>query len=235
MAKPKHILPCPMPKNSRGAYLILNNYFFNFSIYKLHPLVYNSICWVSDFIPAPLYSEKYQSGHNGHDSKASTSNGTLIARNPWFYAVSVILFLTNFCLFCPDICLKFYFCQIRQGWHIKQFHIRRSIEVVITGRTRNAFAFTGTWVRIPPSPPVFMRVCRFASPHLLCPSRALFCPNLPWFALNCFIIFTKDYFFHRFRCRNLIRVIKMRINISCCWIIAVSKYHLNLLHIDTVF
>ena len=27
------------------------------------------------------------------------------------------------------------------------------IEVVITGRTRNAFAFRGTWVRIPPSPP----------------------------------------------------------------------------------
>ena len=32
-------------------------------------------------------------------------------------------------------------------------HIRRRIEVVITGRTRNAFALTGTWVRIPPSPP----------------------------------------------------------------------------------
>ena len=29
----------------------------------------------------------------------------------------------------------------------------RRIEVVITGRTRNAFAFRGTWVRIPPSPP----------------------------------------------------------------------------------
>ena len=27
------------------------------------------------------------------------------------------------------------------------------IEVVITGLTRNQFAFTGTWVRIPPAPP----------------------------------------------------------------------------------
>ena len=29
----------------------------------------------------------------------------------------------------------------------------RCIEVVITGRTRNALALTGSWVRIPPSPP----------------------------------------------------------------------------------
>ena len=35
----------------------------------------------------------------------------------------------------------------------EQNFIRRRIEVVITGRTRNAFAFRGTWVRIPPSPP----------------------------------------------------------------------------------
>ena len=177
----------------------------------------------------------YISGHYWYDSKGSTPNGTPIARNPWFYAVSVILFLTNFCLFCPDICLKYFFYQIRQGWHIKQFHIWRSIEVVITGRTRNAFAFTGTWVRIPPSPPVFMRVCRFANPHLLCLNRALFCPNLPWFALNCFIILTIDYLLHCFCCRNLVRVIKVGINISSCGIIAVSEYHLNLLHIDTVF
>ena len=32
-------------------------------------------------------------------------------------------------------------------------NIWRRIEVVITGRTRNALALTGTWVRIPPSPP----------------------------------------------------------------------------------
>lgn len=31
----------------------------------------------------------------------------------------------------------------------------RRIEVVITGRTRNAFALRGTRVRIPPSPPVY--------------------------------------------------------------------------------
>ena len=43
----------------------------------------------------------------------------------------------------------------------------RRIEVVITGRTRNAFALRGTRVRIPPSPlsknPVTMQVSGFFS------------------------------------------------------------------------
>ena len=32
-------------------------------------------------------------------------------------------------------------------------YVWSGIEVVITGLTRNQFAFTGTWVRIPPAPP----------------------------------------------------------------------------------
>ena len=34
---------------------------------------------------------------------------------------------------------------------------RSCIEVVITGRTRNALALRGTWVRIPPTPPFFFK------------------------------------------------------------------------------
>ena len=52
----------------------------------------------------------------------------------------------------PQIMLAF---PPRFCYHINVAIIRRSIEVVITGRTRNAFALTGTWVRIPPSPPFY--------------------------------------------------------------------------------
>ena len=44
-------------------------------------------------------------------------------------------------------------------------HIRKRIEVVITGLTRNQVVLTGSWVRIPPAPPsknpVTMRVSGF--------------------------------------------------------------------------
>ncbi len=40
------------------------------------------------------------------------------------------------------------------------FNIWRGIEVVITGRTRNAFVLTDTWVRIPPSPPIWQPIFR---------------------------------------------------------------------------
>ena len=39
------------------------------------------------------------------------------------------------------------------GLTYKKFNIRTGIEVVITALTRNAFALTGTWVQISPSPP----------------------------------------------------------------------------------
>ena len=48
--------------------------------------------------------------------------------------------------------------------------IRRRIEVVITGLTRNQFDLRVTWVRIPPSPPIFLHctflvyVCSMKSP-----------------------------------------------------------------------
>ena len=42
-----------------------------------------------------------------------------------------------------------------------QKHIWRRIEVVITGRTRNALALRGTRVRIPPSP-LFQKETQFA-------------------------------------------------------------------------
>ena len=35
----------------------------------------------------------------------------------------------------------------------------RRLEVVITRTTRNRFAFTGTWVRIPPSPLLIADIC----------------------------------------------------------------------------
>ena len=62
----------------------------------------------------------------------------------------------------------------------------------------------------------------------LLPKIALFCPKP-------ISILTIDYILHCLRCGNLIRVIKVGINICGCGIVAVSEYHLNLLHIDTVF
>ena len=70
----------------------------------------------------------------------------------------------NILLFFPSVLSKsFFFAKnIRKmaGWHI-----RKRIEVVITGLTRNQVAFTGSWVRIPPLPPsknpVTMRVSGF--------------------------------------------------------------------------
>ena len=46
------------------------------------------------------------------------------------------------------------------------YYIRRRIEAVITGRTRNAFALRGTRVRIPPSP--LIRDCRLTICSLFC-------------------------------------------------------------------
>ena len=53
----------------------------------------------------------------------------------------------------------------------------RRIEVVITGRTRNALALTGLWVRIPPSPPecsVCKRFLPFAGFFLFIHSGKIF-------------------------------------------------------------
>ena len=56
--------------------------------------------------------------------------------------------------------------------------------MVITGRTRNALALTGSWVRIPPSPPktlenaTFSRVFTFSEWYPLFVNGALVCGAL---------------------------------------------------------
>ena len=50
------------------------------------------------------------------------------------------------------------------------------IEVVITRRTRNAFAVdSGTWVRIPPTPPYENQVLYVVQDFFFCPRRGQRC------------------------------------------------------------
>ena len=44
---------------------------------------------------------------------------------------------------------------IKNLWYYSIVAVRTGIEVVITGLTRNQFVGNGTWVRIPPRPPIF--------------------------------------------------------------------------------
>ena len=55
---------------------------------------------------------------------------------------------------------------------------RRSIEVVITSRTRNAVVRKGTWVRIPPSPPTKPVIAMVTGFWIFW--KSLFLPDFQW-------------------------------------------------------
>ena len=87
-------------------------------------------------------------GHNGADSKGSRAYHSATCESSHFLAISRKCF----------IFLEFWMnafhhrpCKSRAKFKLNQ--IRRDIEVVITGLTRNQFALTRTRVRIPLSPP----------------------------------------------------------------------------------
>ena len=96
-------------------------------------------------------------GHNGADSKGSRAHHSATLESSRFLAISRKCF----------IFLEFWMnafphrpCKSRAKF--KHNQIRRDIEVVITGLTRNQFALTRTRVRIPLSPPKRPQFSRIA-------------------------------------------------------------------------
>ena len=103
--------------------------------------------------------ETYRSGHNEPHSKFFGSLALLSPRYPLFMRVLGNLKIEYLAvLSCSSLQIFF-----EAFGRITGEHIRRGIEAVITGLTRNQFESNLTRVRIPPSPPkkpVNKRVCR---------------------------------------------------------------------------
>ena len=96
--------------------------------------------------------------------------------------------------------------------------IRRGIEVVITGLTRNQFAGNRTWVRIPPSPP-----------ELAVTSHC----QLFLYRLLCTIFGTASGHTIHCICRSLLRVvIQVSVDVCCIRIGTMSQPYLDLFHCD---
>ena len=76
--------------------------------------------------------------------------------------------------------------------------IRKRIEVVITGLTRNQVAFTGSWVRIPPLPPsknpVTMRVSGFFLFYVHTKNHPIFSCSFHSFGKNSFSLYSLHFF-----------------------------------------
>ena len=88
-----------------------------------------------------------------HLAKVEVASSNLVARSIWRHSQVVRQGTAN-----PRL------LQFKSGWRLHFFSgrrdrgglknfIRSGIEAVITGRSRKPLAFTGTWVRIPPTPP----------------------------------------------------------------------------------
>ena len=119
-------------------------------------------------------------------------------------------------------------------------YTRSRIEVVITGRTRNAFALRGTRVRIPPS-----ALSKYGHleifPHARisintdCSTKSstkyifkLLCCCLPYRCI--FVLFQIKDLLHCFCCIFFCIKFKIRISVGCCAEVAMSKPFLYLLH-----
>ena len=93
--------------------------------------------------------ERYRSGHNGADSKGSRDYH-LVNRE-----ISRFLRFPRKCFIFLEFWVNaFHHRPCKSRAKFKHNQIRRDIEVVITGLTRNQFALTRTRVRIPLSPPL---------------------------------------------------------------------------------
>ena len=106
---------------------------------KLHN--YDARCYI-------IIMERYRSGHNGADSKGSRAYHLVSRESSCFLAISRKCFI-----FLEFWMTAFQFRPCKSRAKFKLNLIRRDIEVVITGLTRNQFALTRTRVRIPLSPP----------------------------------------------------------------------------------
>ena len=95
------------------------------------------------------YTEEYRSGHNEPDSKSNRSSACPLDENA--HKIRLCERLT-FGKFPRKLTLCSQFSEKRFSAPAVK-HIRRGIEVVITGLTRNQFASNRTRVRIPPPPP----------------------------------------------------------------------------------
>ena len=96
-----------------------------------------------------LYVEEYRSGCNGPDSKSNRSNARPLDKNPHGIRLCEHLMNENFTQMLT-LCSQF---SKKRFSALAVNYIRRGIEEVITGLTRNQFVGNGTRVRIPPSPP----------------------------------------------------------------------------------
>ena len=95
-----------------------------------------------------LYTQRYRSGHNGADSKGSRPRHSRRCESSCFLRLSRKCFI-----FLEFWMTAFHHRPCKSRAKFKHNRIRRDIEVVITGLTRNQFALTRTRVRIPLSPP----------------------------------------------------------------------------------
>ena len=95
-----------------------------------------------------IIMERYRSGHNGADSKGSRAYHSATCEISCFLAISPKCFI-----FLGFWMNAFHFRPCKSRAKFKLNLIRRDIEVVITGLTRNQFAGNRTRVRIPLSPP----------------------------------------------------------------------------------
>ena len=95
-----------------------------------------------------IFMERYRSGHNGADSKGSRAYHSATCENSCFLRLSRKCFI-----FLEFWMNAFHHRPCKSRAKFKLNLIRRDIEVVITGLTRNQFALTRTRVRIPLSPP----------------------------------------------------------------------------------
>ena len=104
-----------------------------------------------------LYTQRYRSGHNGADSKGSRPRHSRECKSSRFLRLSRKCFI-----FLEFWMNAFYHRPCKSRAKFKHNLIRRDIEVVITGLTRNQFALTRTRVRIPLSPPNSPQFSRIA-------------------------------------------------------------------------
>ena len=94
------------------------------------------------------YTETYRSGRNENDSKGSRAYHSRERK------ISRFLRLSRKCFIFLEFWMNaFQLRPCKSRAKFKHNLIRRDIEVVITGLTRNQFVRKHTWVRIPLSPP----------------------------------------------------------------------------------
>ena len=124
--------------------LIFSKYFC-ITLDKCLRLWYNILVMWYDI---KLNTERYRSGHNGADSKCKRPRHSRMCESSRFRRLSrkcsiFLEFWMRAFFHRPCICLA----------KFKHNFIRRDIEAVITGLTRNQFVGNHTRVRIPLSPP----------------------------------------------------------------------------------